>query len=75
MDVNRYPIYGGRMVAEDGSVVNIADAIGGENTGMKADINRYPIYGGRFVAEDGSVLNIAKILEKAPVERLTVMTP
>lgn len=64
MDVNRYPIYGGRMVAEDGSVVNIADAIGGENTGMKADINRYPIYGGRFVAEDGSVLNIAKNIGK-----------
>ena len=64
MDVNRYPIYGGRMVAEDGSVINIADAIGGENTGMKADINRYPIYGGRFVAEDGSVLNITKNIGK-----------
>lgn len=64
MDINRYPIYGGRMVAEDGSVVNIADAIGGENTGMKADINRYPVYGGRFVAEDGSVLNIAKNIGK-----------
>lgn len=64
MDVNRYPIYGGRMVAEDGSVVNIADAVGGENTGMKADINRYPVYGGRFVAEDGSVINIAKNVGK-----------
>ena len=64
MDINRYPIYGGRMVAEDGSVVNIADAVGGENTGMKADINRYPVYGGRFVAEDGSVLNIAKNIGK-----------
>lgn len=64
MDANRYPIYGGRMVAEDGSVINIADAVGGENTGMKADINRYPIYGGRFVAEDGSVINIAKNVGK-----------
>lgn len=64
MDVNRYPIYGGRMVAEDGSVVNIADAVGGENTGIKADINRYPVYGGRFVAEDGSVINIAKNVGK-----------
>ena len=64
MDANRYPIYGGRMVAEDGSVINIADAVGGEDTGMKADINRYPIYGGRFVAEDGSVLNIAKNIGK-----------
>ena len=64
MDINRYPIYGGRMVAEDGSVVNIADAIGGENTGMKADIDRYPVYGGRFVAEDGSVINIAENIGK-----------
>lgn len=64
MDVNRYPIYGGRMVAEDGSVVNIADTVGGEDTGMKTDVNRYPIYGGRFVAEDGSIINIAKSIGK-----------
>lgn len=49
----------GRVVAEDGSIVNFADILGGEDTGEKADIEKMQPHSGRFVKEDGSIVNIS----------------
>ena len=49
----------GRMIKEDGTVVNIADALGGEDTGTTRDIEKYSPMSGRMIKEDGTVVNIA----------------
>ena len=57
----------GRIIKNDGSVVNIADAIGGEPVaGETADINKYMPCSGRMLKEDGSTVNIADILDGEP---------
>ena len=50
----------GRMIAEDGSVVNIADILGGYNTGKRANIEQYAPHSGEFISESGDIINIAK---------------
>lgn len=50
----------GRVIAEDGTTVNIADKLGGEHTGEYADIEKYAAFSGRFIAEDGEIINVAK---------------
>ena len=54
----------GRMIAEDGSVVNIADILGGYNTGKKTNIEQYAPHSGEFISESGEILNIAKMIGK-----------
>ena len=49
----------GRMVKEDGTTANIADLIGGTDTGERVNIDMMAPKSGRFVKEDGSVVNIA----------------
>ena len=53
----------GRMVKEDGTTVNLADLIGGTDTGEKVNIDMMAPKSGRFVKEDGSVVNLADVIE------------
>ena len=59
MKIDEYMPMSGRMIKEDGSVVNIADKIGGDPTGITADINQYMPMSGRMIKEDGTIVNIA----------------
>lgn len=54
----------GRMVKEDGTTANIADLIGGTDTGERVNIDMMAPKSGRFVKEDGSVVNIADVIEE-----------
>lgn len=54
----------GRMVKENGETVNIADLIGGTDTGEKVNIDMMAPKSGRFVKEDGSVVNMADVIEE-----------
>ena len=50
----------GRMIKEDGTIINIADALAGDAASVgKAPINSYSVASGRMIREDGSVINIA----------------
>lgn len=53
----------GRMVKEDGTTVNLADLIGGTDTGERVNIDMMAPKSGRFVKEDGSVVNLADVIE------------
>lgn len=61
-DIDSYGFSTGRLLAEDGTTVNLADIFGGEDTGLTADIEEYAPRSGRVIAEDGRVVNIAKSL-------------
>ena len=54
----------GRMVKENGDTVNLADLIGGTDTGEKVNIDMMAPKSGRFVKEDGSVVNLADVIEE-----------
>lgn len=50
----------GRMIKEDGTIINIADALAGDAASVgKAPINSYSAASGRMIREDGTVINIA----------------
>ena len=53
----------GRMVKENGTTVNLADLVGGTDTGERVNIDMMAPKSGRFVKEDGSVVNIADVIE------------
>lgn len=53
----------GRMIKEDGTTVNLADLIGGTDTGERVNIDMMAPKSGRFVKEDGSVVNLADVIE------------
>lgn len=53
----------GRMVKENGETVNLADLIGGTDTGERVNIDMMAPKSGRFVKEDGSVVNLADVIE------------
>lgn len=54
----------GRMIKEDGTTVNLADLIGGADTGERVNIDMMAPKSGRFVKEDGSVVNMADVIEE-----------
>ena len=54
----------GRMVKENGDTVNLADLIGGTDTGESVNIDMMAPKSGRFVKEDGSVVNLADVIEE-----------
>lgn len=54
----------GRMIKEDGTTVNLADLIGGTDTGERVNIDMMAPKSGRFVREDGSVVNLADVIEE-----------
>lgn len=60
MNIDQYSPQSGRFLKEDGSYVNIADVLGGTETGQMADIEKYTPHTGRFIKEDGTVTNIAE---------------
>lgn len=60
MNIDQYSPQSGRFLKEDGSYVNIADVLGGTETGQTADIEKYTPHTGRFIKEDGIVINIAE---------------
>ena len=60
MNIDSYSPQSGRFLKEDGSYVNIADALGGTETGQIADIEKHAAHSGRFIKEDGTVINIAE---------------
>ena len=60
MNIDQYSPQSGRFLKEDGTYVNIADALGGTETGQMADIEKYTPRTGRFIKEDGTVINIAE---------------
>lgn len=60
MNIDQYSPQSGRFLKEDGTYVNIADALGGTETGQTADIEKYAPHTGRFIKEDGTVINIAE---------------
>ena len=60
MNINQYSPQSGRFLKEDGTYVNIADVLGGTETGQTADIEKYAPHTGRFIKEDGTVINIAE---------------
>lgn len=61
-NIGSYSAMSGRMIKEDGTVVNIADLLAGNQpgiNGVKENIQSYQAMSGRMIREDGSVINIA----------------
>lgn len=69
MDINDFAPRSGRMLREDGTIVNIGDILDGQPTGQTADISQYAPMSGRVIKEDGTVVNIADCL--TPIVKLT----
>ena len=60
MNIDQYSPQSGRFLKEDGTYINIADALGGTETGQIADIEKHAAHSGRFIKEDGTVINITE---------------
>lgn len=60
MNIDQYSPQSGRFLKEDGTYINIADVLGGVETGQIADIEKHAAHSGRFIKEDGTVINIAE---------------
>ena len=70
MDIKSFNMHSGRMVKEDGTTINIADALAGNAqpvTESKEKIEYYQMISGRFVKEDGTVVNIADEIAKGNI--------
>ena len=63
MNIEHFEPMTGRMLKEDGTTLNLADMIGGLDTGQKRDIGKYTPLCGRMIKENGEVVNIADELE------------
>lgn len=70
MNLNDISPTSGRMLKEDGSYVNIADVLGGEDTGMTRDINKFSPMSGRFIKEDGTAVNITDYIGGVTPEQI-----
>lgn len=67
MDITSMSPVTGRLVKEDGSIYNIADALsdGSEPvTSQKVPIHAMSPRTGRMVREDGTIVNVAELIEK-----------
>lgn len=67
MDITSMSPVTGRMVKEDGSIYNIADALsdGSEPvTSQKVPIHAMSPRTGRMVREDGTIVNVAELIEE-----------
>lgn len=61
-NISNFSARSGRMVKEDGTVVNIADLLAGDAEAVSEstyDIGSFSAMSGRMIREDGSVINIA----------------
>lgn len=61
----------GRMIADDGSVVNVADTIGGVKIGGTKNIKSYVPKSGRMLDEDGNVVNFADLIGGTSVGKVS----
>lgn len=63
MDIQFLAPRSGRMIKEDGTIINIADILAGDADSVgKAPINSYSAASGRMIREDGSIINIADLI-------------
>lgn len=61
-NISNFSARSGRMVKEDGTVVNIADLLAGDAEAVSEstyNIDSFSAMSGRMIREDGSVINIA----------------
>lgn len=64
-NISNFSARSGRMVKEDGTVVNIADLLAGDVEAVSEstyDIDSFSAMSGRMIREDGSVINIADLI-------------
>ena len=60
----------GRMLKEDGTYINVADALSTDEPGIQGveeQIGKYAPMSGRMIREDGSVINIADLIAKGGI--------
>lgn len=65
MKISNFNMNSGRMIREDGSVVNIADILTSDANAVsdiKERISSYQIHSGRFIREDGTIVNLADLI-------------
>lgn len=63
MDIQFLTPRSGRMIKEDGTIINIADILAGDADSVgKAPINSYSAASGRMIREDGTIINIADLI-------------
>lgn len=65
MKISDFAQNSGRMIREDGTVVNIADLLASNAepvTDTKEQIAAYQMHSGRMIREDGTVVNIADLI-------------
>lgn len=70
MKISDFAQNSGRMIREDGTVVNIADLLAGDAepvTSINEPISAYPIHSGRFIREDGTVVNLADLIASGQI--------
>lgn len=68
MNINEFHPTSGRFVKEDGTTVNIADALSGESVSDKVyDIDNMMPHSGRFIKEDGTCVNIADMIANGDI--------
>lgn len=68
MNINEFQPTSGRFVKEDGTTVNIADALGGKSVSDKVyDIDNMMPHSGRFIKEDGTTVNIADMIANGDI--------
>lgn len=65
MKISDFNMNSGRMIREDGTVVNIADILTSDANAVsdiKERISSYQIHSGRFIREDGTIVNLADLI-------------
>lgn len=70
MKITDYSPRSGRMIKEDGTVVNIADLLAGEADAVSGDtynIDSFSAQSGRMIREDGSIINIADMIASGQI--------
>lgn len=70
MEITNYSPKSGRMIKEDGTVVNIADLLAGEADAVSEstyNIDSFSAQSGRMIREDGSIINIADLIASGQI--------
>lgn len=68
MDITKMHPASGRMIREDGTMINIADVLAGAAQSVgSAPINSYQPSSGRMIREDGSIVNIADLIAEGMI--------
>ena len=60
----------GRMLKEDGTYINVADALSMDEPGIQGveeQIGKYAPMSGRMIREDGSVINVADLIAEGGI--------